>query len=107
MSKHYESYAVREKNLPYFQVKGGPFVELQTMGWHIVDANTGLTAGVSCDANLCKRLNALETIARMFDRRDLYHLISNKLHDSGFLEVPEDEWEQFKIAVRELKDGKS
>lgn len=106
MSRHYEANSMSQNGLPYFKVEGGPYSSLQTMGWHIVDSDTGLTSAISCDADLCKRLNALETIARLFERRDLYYLISNKLHDEGYLEIPEDEWEQFKDAVRELKDGK-
>lgn len=106
MARYYEANSMGERGLPYFNVDGGPFGTTQTMGWHIVDADTGLTAAVSCDAELCKRLNALEAIARLFERRDLYYLISDKLHDAGYLQVPDEEWEQFKDSVEELKSGK-
>ena len=100
MSRQYEAYSLSQKGLPYFSVTGGPFASPQQMGWHIVDTDTGLTAAVSCDNTLCARLNALEVVARIFERRDLYYLISNKLHDGGYLEIPEDEWESFRDAVK-------
>lgn len=104
--RYYEANSMSQYGKPYFSVTGGPFFSAQTMGWHIVDADTGLTTAVSCDDGLCERLNALETIARLFERRDLDYLISNKLHDSGYLRVPDEEWDAYKAAVKIIKGEK-
>jgi len=75
------------------------------MGWHIVDADTGLTVAVSCDNELCERLNALEAIARLFERRDLDYFISDKLYDGGYLDIPDEEWDTYKTSVKIIKGG--
>lgn len=89
-----------------FRVSGGPFTEDQMMGWQIVDEDTGRTAAASNDAEFCERLNALEVVARMLERYDLYHFIANDLHDTGLWEIPDPEWDAFKEAVRELQGKK-
>ena len=99
----YRAISTSQTNRRPFRVVGGPFATDQTMGWQIVDEDTGLTAAVSCDDRLCARLNALEVVARMIERYDLYHFISNDLHDSGLWELPEGEWKAFKKAVAELQ----
>jgi hypothetical protein len=104
--RRYEATSMRQQSLPSFTVSGGPFAAAQRMGWHIVDAQTGHTAGVACDAGMCSRLNTLEIIAGVFESHGLYDLISNKLHDAGYLDISDDEWEAFRDAVKTIEGAK-
>lgn len=57
------------RDLPRFQVLGGPFALTQEMGWHIVNEK-GLTVAVSPDETLSGRLNMLEDLVQLI--RDTY-----------------------------------
>lgn len=97
----YFARSVREANLPYFNVTGGPFASAQTMGWHIVNEK-GFTVAVSPDDEFAARLNELESLASLIRKLGAaYHL--SERHDDGYLEVPDEIWESWKETVTRLR----
>lgn len=74
-----------------FVVSGGPLSRPLEMGWHIIAAD-GTTRAVSNDHTLCERLNDLEALVLLLQRRNALYLLK-RVADEGYTELTEDERE--------------
>lgn len=92
--RKYEFYSTKERNIPYFNVSGGPFASSQTMGMHIT-CEKGFTSGVSTDRQLCELIIDSQRLMELLKKMDVnYHL--SERHDDGYLQADDKTWNDFK-----------